>query len=195
MNTTDPIPAQLSTRRKYKHFSIPALPPEKADSRLNTQFFYVGDDILKIDSLIKTFKNGYAVEHTQKAIRSLRRIAEGHEIPDIIIVDADLGENQLKLLSHFVSNNDVLKRIPYVLEASGLSETELKVFSGFEFLDEIIFLDRLDTRKLMAKIHFLRKVKFRVTNPTGKQTTQDVRPGFDNRILTKRFFRGLFRAC
>jgi lipopolysaccharide/colanic/teichoic acid biosynthesis glycosyltransferase len=188
VKSTNPLPAQLSTGRKYKRFSIPALPREVTDARSNTQFFYVGDDFLKIDSLISTFKNGYAVDHAQKAIPSLKQLADRGQIPDVIIVDAALGEDQLKQLSHFVSGDDILKRIPFMLEASEISKTQLKVFTAMEFLDEVIFLDRLDQRKLMAKIHFLQKVKSRLAVQPVKQPKHLYVPGFDNRILTKRVF-------
>lgn len=148
--------------KKYKHFAIPP-PHNKNTIERSIEFFYVGKSTLKIDYLIKTFESGYAAETVQNAISVLNRISSKNKIPDIIIVDANVGEASVKELFNYTSGNNHFSTVPFVLEASQLPDSHLNRYKGARYLDEIIFLDELNngnsSEKLIAKVGFLKKIK------------------------------------
>lgn len=148
--------------KKYKHYAIH--PPSSKDTiDRKIEFFYVGKGSLKIDYLIKTFESGYAAETVQNAISILKRIAAKNKIPDIIIVDANVGEVSVRELFKYTSGNSRFSPVPFILEASQLSDIHLNKYKEARYLDEIIFLDELNnsnsSEKLITKVEFLKKIK------------------------------------
>lgn len=177
--------------KKYKHYAIH--PPNSKDTiERKIEFFYVGKGTLKIDYLIKTFESGYAAETVQNAISILKRIAAKNKIPDIIIVDSNVGEASVKELFEYTSGNSQFSPVPFILEASQLSEIHLNKYKGARYLDEIIFLDELNSsnspEKLIAKVEFLKKIKLqsRLHAQQGNLQLPDVLAKFKE--LFKRIF-------
>jgi len=177
--------------KKYKHFAIhPSNSKDTIDRRI--EFFYVGKGTLRIDYLIKTFESGYAAETVQNAISILKRLAAKNKIPDIIIVDANVGEASVRELFKYTSGNSQFSPVPFILEASQLSEIHLNKYKGARYLDEIIFLDELNTtnssEKLVAKVEFLKKIKMqsRLHAQQGSLQLPDVLAKFKE--LFKRIF-------
>lgn len=177
--------------KKYKHYAIH--PPNSKDTiDRKIEFFYVGKGALKIDYLIKTFESGYAAETVQNAISILKRIAAKNKIPDIIIVDANVGEASVRELFKYTSGNNRFSPVPFILEASQLSEIHLNKYKGARYLDEIVFLDELNnsnsSEKLIAKVEFLKKIKMqsRLHAQQGSLQLPDVLAKFKE--LFKRIF-------
>ncbi len=175
----------------YKHYAIHPLSNKDLIDR-KIEFFYVGKGTLKIDYLIKTFQSGYAAETVQNALSILKRIAAKNKIPDIIIVDANLGEASVKELFKYTSGNNLFSPVPFILEASQLSEIHLNKYKGARYLDEIIFLDEMNnsnsSEKLIAKVEFLKKIKMqsRLYAQQGNIQLSDVLTNFKE--LFKRVF-------
>lgn len=151
-----------SSAKTYKHFAIhPVNCKDIVNKRI--EFFYVGKGSSKIDYLIKTFESGYAAETVQNAISILKRISAKNKIPDIIIVDANVGEASVRELFKYTSGNSRFSPVPLMLEASQLSEIHLNKYKSARYLDEIIFLNEMSnensSEKLIAKVEFLKKIK------------------------------------
>lgn len=124
-------------------------------------FYYIGKNSSNIEKLVSIFKNGYASEAIENAKAELKHCLtqEKNAIPEIIFCESKFDIAAIKRFSLFLSNHASLSSIPFVLDASNLSEDELDVYKQSKVADEIIFLDQADEKNLSKKIQFLRKVK------------------------------------
>lgn len=153
-----------------------------------TQFFFVGRNAKKIDFLIKSFDAGYAAEHPESAIAILKRLADNSETPDIIIIDSVFKEAELQNLHRFVASNQRFALVPFVLDASGLEAQDVKRYRAIRFLDELIFLEGMDTEKLKIKINFLNKIKTQSRHLKGAQNFSPFVNILEQKNLSKRIF-------
>src|SRR5688572_22691231 len=153
---TLPSPAKNKT---YKHFTLHAIPVENA-AYVKTEFYYIGSDPKRIDSLIKIFESGYATENCANAKAMLLRLQQqGHPAPHIIICDSQLGYQAISEFRQFLAAHSQLAYVPFILEDKDL-QPELKLrFRKERIVDEIINLDNYDKKSLLAKARFLNKTK------------------------------------
>ncbi|MEJ7767441.1 MAG: sugar transferase [Chitinophagaceae bacterium] len=166
-----------------------AQPGVADDTAFQTQFFYVGKNIKKIDFLISSFDSGYATENPDSAISILTRLAGKSEIPAIIIIDSIFRDQELWKLHRFMAKQTHYSRVPFVLDASGLTPAEIKRFRSFPFLDELIFMEGLDTQKFMIKVNFLNKIKDRSRHlQESKRSTPRSINTLEQKNLSKRIF-------
>lgn len=159
------LPTKLAAeKRLYRHFTIESLPVKEIVYGKKTEFFYIGVDHVQIDLLIKNFGGGYAFEDVKTAIPFLDRLAAKQAASDMIIVDGRLGDKAIKELYNYILTSSCYHTTPLLLDASGLSETELKKYRKLCCIDEIIFLKDISREKLVAKVNFLIKVKSSTPN-------------------------------
>jgi len=169
---------------------------KEAEPAKPNEFFYIGKNSKKIDFLVRTFESGYAVESVDKAINILLRIAEKKNIrdqnipdkgiPDIIIFDGSLGENALKQLNLFLISDVSFALVPFIMDASEISEQELKKYTKLQFLDEIIFLEEAKDSRLLSKVEFLKKVK---KQPNKQLVKRNIEKGITGgKFIAKRLF-------
>lgn len=136
------LPKKQVASKTYKHYIVSSDPIKETLVAGKTEFFYVGKNSRKFDFLIKNFESGYAAENVEKAISILRRISEKYKLPDIIIVDAEVGELSLRELYRYISASVNYSTIPFVLDASGITAIDLKLYKSFRFFDEFFSLTK-----------------------------------------------------
>jgi lipopolysaccharide/colanic/teichoic acid biosynthesis glycosyltransferase len=158
------LPNNSSTgTKKYKHFIFNAneiSEPVNEAVASKTEFFYVGKNLSIIDALVQSFESGYASENIEKAVAILNKIKEKRSsFPDIILVDAGISLSSLGSFYRFLSSNDKLSGIPFLIESSSATQTELENLRQLPFIDEIISLNNCSGDKLLAKIKFINNFK------------------------------------
>lgn len=159
------LPGRKTAKRTYKHFSfnsgIAAELPTASNTNNKLEFFYIGKKAANIDSLIRTFESGYAAESVGNARSMLKRLLNHSKnifIPDVIILELS-ASTDFRELQQFLATDILLKGVPVVAEASGLTEEVIKRAKDCPFIDEIIHLNELNRSSLIRKIGFLKKVK------------------------------------
>jgi lipopolysaccharide/colanic/teichoic acid biosynthesis glycosyltransferase len=189
------LPKELPREKKYKHFSFGADSENEPLLYLDKkpEFVIIGADAEKVDVLMNTFEGGFALENVKSAISCFKRMAENGSVPETVIVDGKLGENAIKQVYNYLSSVAQLSSVPFLLEASHLSEAELKKYRKLAFIDEIVFLKNISGEKLLAKISFLKKVKYKalVNQPVLKTVDK---PAFRLPLVFKRLFDILFAS-
>lgn len=153
------LPKKLTKEKRYRHFTIEAYPTKESASAKRIDFFYIGANFSKIDLLVKTFEGGYVLENVENAIPFLKRHAEKHTAPDVIIVDRKIDEASIRRLHDFLSTTPKYASVPLMIDGSGLSATELAHCRAMKFIDEIIFLENTGKEQLVTKANFLKRIK------------------------------------
>jgi lipopolysaccharide/colanic/teichoic acid biosynthesis glycosyltransferase len=154
------LPNSNTVEKKYRHFSVNATAVKENSSERKTEFFYIGSNTLVIDKLVQSFECGYTADNVDKSINILSRITENRtSSPDVILVDSVIDNASFIILHKFLSANSVLANIPLLIEASNSKERELSGLRKHSFVDEIVFLENLDSKKFFTKIQFIKKIK------------------------------------
>jgi lipopolysaccharide/colanic/teichoic acid biosynthesis glycosyltransferase len=147
---------RVSFRFAFRSFYVP-----QAESYQYSGFYYIGKNSVHIDRLVKIFKRGYASEVMDNIKAELLRTLEQEKnvLPEVIFCEARFDLTEIMGLQQFLREHPVLDSIPFILDGTGLSETELGVYRNYARPDEILFLQHCDEAALSRKIVFLRKVK------------------------------------
>jgi lipopolysaccharide/colanic/teichoic acid biosynthesis glycosyltransferase len=154
------LPNTNTAGKKYKHFSVNTTGIKEAHLVKKTEFFYIGNKTAIIDKLVQSFECGYTSDRIDKSITILTRITENRSSsPDVILADGSITISLLTLLHKFLSANNSLANIPFLIEASGVNENELNDLRKLSFVDEIVFLEKAGNNKLFSKILFIKKIK------------------------------------
>jgi len=156
----------------------------------NSGFYYIGKNSGNIEKLVKVFKRGYASEALENAKIELKRSLEQEKniIPEIIFCESHFDFSAIKSFRQFLNNHPALSSIPFVLDATDLSQKELNQHRKHKLPDEIIFLETYDEESLLAKGRFLTKIK---SNPGELQINQDLKERSKSLIISnvlKRIF-------
>lgn len=151
-------PKAGAAEKKYRHYTVNSF-TEKGLTDKKKEFFYLGKDSFIIDNLVHSFESGYAAENVDNAISILTKVIEKRNIyPDVILADASIGATALQVFYRFLSCNNALAAIPFLVEASDTSARELNELRKLPFVDEIISMHR-QSEKLLSKIYFIKKIK------------------------------------
>lgn len=189
------LPNNLARNKEYRHYSLGAylekevsLSPEK-----KSEFVFIGTDTENVNLLISVFEGGYVLENARKAIACFERLIKENSTPEVIIIDARMGEATIKQIYHYVSSFPGFVKVPFLLEATELSAAELKRYKKMTFIDDIVFLQEVSAEKLLSKVNFLNKVKHKTL--VGKPVVQtEIKPQFNLSNLMKRFFDIFFSS-
>lgn len=177
-------PAPLLTKyysgKTYRRFTI--------FSR-NKGFLYIGKNTHKIGLLTEALGTGSHTENVKTAMAELKLATEKGEMPGIIIISAEeTDELALRKLNNFVSaNNAFCASTPFILDVCGLTEEEIKKYSCFQFLDEMLVLHEQGITKFISQVRFLEEVKrhpFHTVDDDDIETSGEL--SFDSRALLKR---------
>jgi lipopolysaccharide/colanic/teichoic acid biosynthesis glycosyltransferase len=153
------LPNSNAVTKKYRHFSVNATTIKENHSEKKSEFFYIGNNTRVIDKLVQSFECGYTVDSVEKSITILSRIVENRSTsPDVILLDSLIDTRSLISLINFLSANTILAGIPFLMEASHATEKELNDLRKLSFVDEIVFLEKSDT-KFITKVKFIKKIK------------------------------------
>lgn len=164
--------------RTYRRFTI---------SSKNKGFLYIGKNTHKISLLTEALGTGTHTDNVKTAIAELKLASEKGEMPGIIIISAEeTDELSLEKLNNFVSaNNAFYAFIPFILDVCGITEDEIKKYSSFPFLDEMLVLHEQDITKFIAQARFLEEVKKHPFHIVDDIETSG-KPSFDPKALLKR---------
>jgi lipopolysaccharide/colanic/teichoic acid biosynthesis glycosyltransferase len=77
----------------------------------------------------------------------------------VILCEASFDFAAIRAFNRFLRQHPVLNSIPFILDGSGLSESQLWLYKKNTRPDEILFLQSCDDKDLKVKIQFLRKIK------------------------------------
>ena len=93
-------------------------------------FYYIGMNTRSIDKLVNIFKRGYASEGVDNAQMELKRTFdnENQVVPEIIFCEGHFEAASLEKFSQFLQNHPGLRSVPFVVNASDISEDELAHF-------------------------------------------------------------------
>ncbi len=155
----------------FARYAVKSYYSQETVSYKNSGFYYIGKNAANIEKLVKTFKRGYASEALENAKAELKRSLEQEKniIPEIIFCESHFDFAAIKSFRQFLNNHQALSSIPFVLDATDLSQKELSQHRKHKLPDEILFLDSYDEESLLAKGRFLTKIK---SNPGELQTKQ-----------------------
>jgi lipopolysaccharide/colanic/teichoic acid biosynthesis glycosyltransferase len=145
--------------KTYKHYSLHSRPAEDA-AYVKTEFYYIGSDLKRIDTLINIFESGYATETCLNAKAMLHRLQQqGHHAPHIIICDSQLGYQAISEFRQFLNAHPQLTSVPFILDDRNMPAEEKLRFRKQRIVDEILQLGKYDKNALLAKARFLNKIK------------------------------------
>ncbi len=183
-------PEEKTIKKTYRHFSISSKTNGEIADRKKADFFYIGRRTSSIDCLIKSFETGYAAESTDNARFILNRLAsKENTVPELFIVDASISRKEIAEIFSFVSQLADMSAIPFIIDASFSTATEIESLRRLEFVDEIIFLSDLNSQKLYAKVAFLKKVKQRSSSLNNKHQVETSARGLG---VTKSYAKRVF---
>lgn len=156
----------------FARYAIKSYYSQESISYKNSGFYYIGKNSGNIEKLVKVFKRGYASEALENAKVELRRSLEQEKniIPEIIFCESHFDFAAIKGFRQFLNNHPALSTIPFVLDATDLSQKELNHYRKNKLPDEIVFLETYDEESLLAKGKFLTKIK---AKPVELQINQD----------------------
>ncbi|MFI5124506.1 MAG: sugar transferase [Chitinophagales bacterium] len=129
-------------------------------------FYYIGTNHANIEKLVKIYKRGYAADNLQDTFRELTR--ESFLIPDVICCESRFGLSAIKDFARQLSNHARLSRVPFILDADGMSMEDRSYYIRNGLVDDILFIPACDEKRLCSKINFLNKFKFKTSEP-GKE--------------------------
>ncbi|WP_208419829.1 sugar transferase [Paraflavitalea devenefica] len=169
------LQGEKATKRVYKHFTINAQTASPTTEQQKLEFFYIGKKADNISSLINVFESGYAAESVSNAKSMLRRLLNNSKnisLPDIIIVEAPIGIEQLRDLHLFLLMHKGLTPVPVVVEATNATPAEIERFKNYSFVDDIIFLQDYNRQRLLRKVSFLKKLKHKFVNELNSRVME-----------------------
>ncbi|MDP4129531.1 MAG: sugar transferase [Bacteroidota bacterium] len=126
-------------------------------------FYYIGTNQANIEKLVKIYKRGYAADNLQDTFRELTR--ENFFLPDVICCESRFGLSAVKHFARQLANHAALSRIPFIMDADGMSIEDRSYYIRNELVDDILFISACDEKRLYSKINFLNKFKFRTFEP------------------------------
>lgn len=155
--TTERNTETKKTYRKYSISTTANVTPPQA----KYEFFYIGNKSHNIDTLIQYFSGGYAAETIQNAKSILRRLLSTNNplLPSVIIIESNINTEQLFDMARYLTENKTLAAIPFVVEVSTATPTQISTLKKFKFVDDIISLPSYTEAKLKNKVNFLNKIK------------------------------------
>jgi lipopolysaccharide/colanic/teichoic acid biosynthesis glycosyltransferase len=124
-------------------------------------FYYIGKNTDHIEKLVKMYSRGYATEGLENVKNELLRNLnqDQHLVPEVIICEACFATAAIKEFAGFLRQHPVLRRIPFILDCTGVAAKDLDICKKTVRPDEVIFLHASTDKELKSKVGFLRKVK------------------------------------
>jgi lipopolysaccharide/colanic/teichoic acid biosynthesis glycosyltransferase len=154
-------PNAVERSKRFVRFSIRPTETRSEITVSKNGFYYIGKNAANIEKLVSVFKRGYASEGIANAKSELQHSLrqEKNAIPEVIFCESNFDLKSIREFCNFLINNPVLSSIPFVLDATNLSEGELVQIRKSKMVDEIIFMQSTEEKNLLEKVEFLKKVK------------------------------------
>jgi lipopolysaccharide/colanic/teichoic acid biosynthesis glycosyltransferase len=177
---------RVTSRFAFRSYYLP-----QAGTYQYSGFYYIGKSSAHIDKLVHLYKRGYASEGMDNTKAELLRSLEQEKniLPEVIFCEAKFDLAEIRSLKQFLRQHPVLNSIPFILDGSGLSESDLEMYRTNGRPDEILFLQHCTEEALNDKILFLRKMK-KAQQGSATPRIEEYAPsqGFQLGLLTKRVF-------
>lgn len=124
-------------------------------------YFYIGEQVVNLHKLENLCVRGNVTADIVKAKAELAHMLEneGACLPEVIVCETWFDFGAIQDLAHWLRRHPVLRSIPFVLDASGLSRTALDHYRRYIRPDEILVLSSCDEVMLGSKIQFLQRMK------------------------------------
>lgn len=158
---------KIQPKKQYKYVNIKSPTVIQSVNTKKTAFFYIGKQQNNIKQLVTAFDSGFtaiAPANAKSMLKRLVSIADNKSLPDFIIVEASAGISELKDLHRFIAEHSSLLTVPFIVDATTASTSELERLKKLEFVDEIVFDSIYTKEALLKKVNFLRKVKQRAAD-------------------------------
>lgn len=172
----------------YKRYSVPA-EIEPAEVK-KLQFFYIGTQTRYAEKLQEYFEFGYTTASVENAIYTMKRLlkkADEVTIPSMVMADGTLGIEHLIQLHTFIYSYKIMAGVPFIVEATGLTQEELNRFKRQAFIDELLCLNEFTAPALARKLDFLQRMKQkRVQQPETCKVETSFRPYANAKAVVKR---------
>jgi lipopolysaccharide/colanic/teichoic acid biosynthesis glycosyltransferase len=157
------LPKANFRNTRFARYVVKSFPIEEAKivSLNRLGFYYIGNQENNIEKLVRVFKRGFASEGLENSKAELYRFVcqERNAVPEIIFCESRFGFSAIKSFCNFLKEHELLASVPFVLDATGLSEKELNLYRKHRLLDEIIFIGEYEEKSLYNKGEFLKKIK------------------------------------
>src|ERR1700754_153324 len=102
-------------------------------------FYYIGKNTDHIEKLVKMYSRGYATEGLanikDELLRNLN--SDQHLVPEVIICEAVFEAEAVREFAQFLRKHPELRRIPFILDCSGLSGADLEFSKRIIRPDEV----------------------------------------------------------
>jgi len=124
-------------------------------------YFYIGEQVSNLHKLQNLCVRGNVAATIVQAKAELAHMLEidGACLPEVIVCETWFDFGEMQDLAQWLRRHPVLKSIPFVLDASGLSRVALDDYRRYIRPDEILLLSSCDEEMLGGKIEFLRRMK------------------------------------
>jgi len=124
-------------------------------------YFYIGEQVSNLHKLQNLCVRGSVAATIVQAKAELAHMLEndGACLPEVIVCETWFDFGEMQDLAQWLRRHPVLKSIPFVLDATGLSRAALDDYRRYIRPDEILLLSNCDEAMLGGKIEFLRRMK------------------------------------
>ena len=184
------LPKSTLRNPGFTRYAIKSYYSQGSITYKNSGFYYIGKNSVNIEKLVKVFKRGYASDGLENAKAELKRSLEQEKnvIPEIIFCESQFDFAAIKNFRLFLNSHSALRSIPFVLDATNLSEKELNLYRKHKLLDEIIFLEEYDEESLFVKGRFLKKIKSKTGELQINDNSNQLSGGLIISNILKRIF-------
>jgi len=140
-------------------------------------FYYIGKNTDHIEKLVKMYSRGYATEGLANIKDELLRnlSSDQHLVPEVIICEAVFEPEAVREFAQFLRKHPELRRIPFILDCSGLSGADLEFSKRIIRPDEVIFLCTAADKDIKGKVQFLRKLKLAEKEVAVPRIEEDIK--------------------
>src|ERR1700733_14546649 len=123
------LPKAANEDRRISRFILKSYYLPKIGNFQYSGFYYIGKNTSYMEQLVTMYKRGYASEALENAKAELLRSLEQDKniIPEIILCEARFDFSAIRSFTEFLKQHPALSSIPFMLDASGLTEKELKL--------------------------------------------------------------------
>src|ERR1700761_2828840 len=124
------LPKAAHEDRRISRFILKSYYLPKVGNFQYSGLYYIGKNTSYMEQLVNMYKRGYASEAIENAKAELERslAQEKNIIPEVIICDARFDFAAIRSFATFLRQHPALSSIPFILDASGLTEKELKLY-------------------------------------------------------------------
>jgi lipopolysaccharide/colanic/teichoic acid biosynthesis glycosyltransferase len=156
--------------RKYKHFSLPPSPEPERKGHL--EFLFIGKNSTIINHLIANCESGYAAESSSKAASMLARMAKHNTLPDIIVADASIGQDEIRSISSLLKEKELCS-IPFFIDHTNCSPETFQFIVKEKPADDALKFSPLSAVEIKKKSEFWKKIKSANVSSTIKENRRN----------------------